>query len=241
MNIRKLFNKEDETPRCSAVIVAAGSSVRMGSDKIMAALRGIPVLVWTLRAFEQSPYVDEIILVTREDKLEHGAMLCKKYNIGKVTKVVVGGATRTESVLAGVSETRRGAKLIAIHDGARPLVSQALIKRTVLAANDNLSAVPVIKCADTMKAVDGDGRLAGTIDRDGIVRVQTPQVFDASLIKGALTKAVKDGLSLTDDCSAMDMMGVKTVAVEGEDTNIKITTPPDMAIADALLSLTART
>lgn len=225
----------DEPPRCSAVIVAAGSSRRMGHDKIMGALGGIPVLVRTLRAFEESEYVDEIILVTRPEMIEHGAMLCDKYGISKVSKVICGGETRTQSALAGVSEVRRGAKLIAIHDGARPFVSAQLIKRVVYAARDNYSAVPVIKCTDTMKVVDGQGVICGSVDREHLVRIQTPQVFEASFIKGALTKAVKDGLALTDDCSAMDMMGIKTVAVEGEESNIKLTTPSDMAAAEAIL------
>lgn len=234
--LRKFIRKNtDEPPRCSAVIVAAGSSSRMGYDKIMGALGGIPVLVRTLRAFEESDYVDEIILVTRLEMLEHAAMLCDKYGISKVSKVICGGKTRTESALAGVSETRRGAKLIAIHDGARPLVSQQLIKRVVYAARENYSAVPVIKCTDTMKAVDANGVICGGVDRDGFVRVQTPQVFEASFIKGALTKAVKDGITLTDDCSAMDMMGIKTVTVDGEESNLKLTTPVDMAFAEAIL------
>lgn len=234
--LTKLIKKNtDEPPRCSAVIVAAGSSSRMGHDKIMGALGGIPVLVRTLRAFEESEYIDEIVLVTRLETLEHAAMLCDKYGIKKVSKVICGGKTRTESALAGVSETRKGAKLIAIHDGARPFVSQQLIKRAVYAARDNYSAVPVIKCTDTMKLVDGQGVICGSADRESFVRVQTPQVFEASLIKGALTKAVKDGIALTDDCSAMDLMGVKTVTVEGERSNIKLTTPLDMATAEAIL------
>lgn len=225
----------DEPPHCSAVIVAAGSSSRMGHDKIMGSLGGIPVLVRTLRAFEESEYVDEIILVTRLEMIEHAAMLCDKYGISKISKVICGGKTRTESALCGVSETKKGAKLIAIHDGARPLVSQQLIKRVVYAARDNYSAVPAIKCTDTMKVVDSEGVVCGSVDRDSFMRIQTPQVFEASFIKGALTKAVKDGITLTDDCSAMDMMGIKTVTVEGEGSNIKLTTPFDMAVAEAIL------
>lgn len=225
----------DEPPRCSAVIVAAGSSTRMGHDKIMGALGGIPVLVRTMRAFQESEYVDEIVLVTRLEMLEHGAMLCDKYGISKVSKVICGGKTRTESALAGVSEVRRGAKLIAIHDGARPLVSGQLIRRVVYAARDNYSAVPVIKCTDTMKLVDSQGFICASVDRDDFVRIQTPQVFEASFIKGALTKAVKDGIALTDDCSAMDIMGVRTVTVEGEESNIKLTTPDDLLAAEAII------
>lgn len=235
MNIKKLFGKKEEIPSCSAVIVAAGSSQRMCSDKIMGSLAGLPVLVRTLLAFQNSDFVDEIIVVTRMDKIEAAAQLCQKYGISKASRVVCGGSSRMESALAGVSETRRGAKLIAIHDGARPLVTQDLIKRTVYAAQEYLSAVPVVKCSDTLKTVDGRGVIVGSVDRDSTMRVQTPQIFDADLIKAALTKAVTDGLSFTDDCSAMEIMGVKTHAVEGEEDNIKLTNPRDMKLATAIL------
>ena len=121
MNLTRLFKKNKEkTPHCSAVIVAAGNARRMGSDKLMLELGGIPVLVRTLRPFQNSPLVDEIVVVTRMDLLEPVADLCKNYGIDKVSRVVCGGATRTESVLVGVSEVQKKAKLIAIHDGARP-------------------------------------------------------------------------------------------------------------------------
>lgn len=235
MNIRKLFKKKEEIPHCSAVIVAAGSSQRMGSDKMLASLCGVPVLARSLMAFQRSEHVDEIIVVTRKDKIEETARLCRKYGIDKASKVVCGGATRMESALAGVSEVDRKAKLIAIHDGARPLVPNEVIVRTIYAARDYMSAVPVIKSTDTLKTVDENGVITGTVDRECTMRVQTPQIFSAELIKGALTKAVTDGLTLTDDCSAMEMMGVKTHTVVGDENNIKLTTPRDMFTAEAIL------
>ena len=163
------------------------------------------------------------------------AGLCKKYRVDKVSKVISGGATRMESALAGVSEVRSRAKLIAIHDGARPLVSQELIARTVSAAAQYMSAVPAIKSVDTLKLV-GDGEcIAGSVDREHTLRVQTPQVFHADIIKGALTKAVEKGMPLTDDCSAVEMMGVKTHVVPGDEDNLKLTTPRDMLFAAAIL------
>lgn len=230
-----LKKKKDAKPLCSAVIVAAGSSQRMGSDKIMMKLGAMPVLARTVLAFENNEYIDEIIIVTRSEKLEEIADLCYKNGLHKVKHVVSGGATRMESALAGVSAARHGAELIAIHDGARPLVSQDLITRTILAARDYRAAVPAISSVDTLKTVDEKGFITETVDRSMTVRVQTPQVFDADLIKGALTKAVEDGLTLTDDCSAMDMMGVKTITVEGEAENIKITTPNDLLTARAIV------
>lgn len=233
--IADLFREKEKEPRCSAVIVAAGSSERMGSDKLTAMLGGIPVLARTLKVFEASPYVTEIVVVTRNDRIEEIADLCKEFGISKAAKVLSGGATRVESALVGVSEVSAKASLIAIHDGARPLVTPEVIERTVIAAQQHYAAVPVIPSVDTLKAVDAKGFVAGTVDRATTWRVQTPQVFKADFIKGALTKAMEKNLPLTDDCSAVEMMGVKTMTVPGDEDNIKLTTPRDMILAEAIL------
>lgn len=235
MNIRRLFRKKQKDPHCSVVVVAAGSSERMGADKMLMTLGAKPVIIRTLMAFQQSPMVDDIVVVTKAEKIMGLADMIKLYDISKVTQVISGGATRMESALAGVSAVRKGAKLIAIHDGARPLVTQDLIRRVVESANEYMAAVPAVRCVDTMKQVDGNGVITGAVDRNSVVRVQTPQVFDADVIKGALTKAVEKNLPLTDDCSAMDMMGVKTHVVEGDTGNIKLTEPADMILAEAIL------
>ena len=236
MKLLDMFKKsEPKEPHCSAVIVAAGSSQRMGSDKLMMKLGEIPVLARTLQAFQSSPIVDEIVVVTRLEKLEETADLCKEYGIEKVSRVIAGGKTRTESALAGVSEVSPNAKLIAIHDGARPLVTADLILRTVYAAAEYMAAAPAVPSVDTLKAVDAEGRIIGTVDRETTLRVQTPQIFRAELIKGALTKAVEKGMTLTDDCAAAEMMGVRTKTVLGDEDNIKITTPRDMLFAAEIL------
>ena len=235
MDIRSLLKKKEKTPLCSAVIVAAGSSQRMGSDKILMKLGPMPVLVRTILAFQDNPLIDEIIVVTKMDKIEEIAKLCNDSGLSKVKMVISGGATRMESALAGVSAVRKGAELIAIHDGARPLVTQDVINRAVYAAQKYMSAVPAVPSTDTLKSVDADGVITGTVDRASTYRVQTPQVFEADLIKGALTKAVNDNLTLTDDCSAMELMGVKTHIVDGDPDNIKITTPNDIVIAEAII------
>lgn len=239
MNIKKLFKKAEKLTEkkqtCSAVIVAAGSAQRMGADKLMLDLGCMPVLARTLLVFENCDVVDEIIIVTRMDKVEEIATLCKKYGITKAVKVIRGGKTRMESALAGVSEVSSSASLIAIHDGARPLVTDEVIRRTVDAAKLYMAAVPVIASTDTLKTVDDDNCVIGSVDREHTVRVQTPQVFHADLIKGALSKAVSDELTLTDDCSAVEIMGVKTHTVEGDDDNIKLTTPRDVLLAQLIL------
>lgn len=235
MKLKQLFKKTEQRNTCSAVIVAAGSAQRMGADKLMMELGCMPVLARTLLAFQNCGEVDEIIVVTRMEKVEEVASLCKKYGITKVGKVIRGGKTRAESSLAGVSEVRSGARLISIHDGARPFVTEGLIRRTIEAAALYMSAAPVIRSTDTLKALDENGLVTGTVDRERTVRVQTPQIFNADLIKGALTKAVSDGLTLTDDCSAIEIMGVKTHTVDGDEDNIKLTTPRDIQLGELIL------
>ena len=235
MKLKELFKKTEQRNTCSAVIVAAGSAQRMGADKVMLELGCMPVLARTLLAFQNCDAIDEIIVVTRMDKVEEVASLCKKYGVTKAGKVIRGGKTRMESALAGVSEVRSNAKLIAIHDGARPFVTDEVIRRTVDAAAAYMSAVPVIRSTDTLKAIDEDGLITGSVDRERTVRVQTPQVFNADLIKGALTKAVSDGLTLTDDCSAIEIMGIKTHTVDGDEDNIKLTTPRDIQLGELIL------
>lgn len=235
MKLKKLFRRKQKDPHCSVVVVAAGSSERMGGDKMLMTLGAKPVIIRTLMAFQKSPMVDDIVVVTKREKITAIADMIKLYDISKVTQVISGGATRVESSLAGVSAVRRGAKLIAIHDGARPLVSQELIERVVKEANEHISAVPVLPSTDTLKQVDSRGVIVEGVDRASVFRVQTPQVFDADIIKGALTKAVEKRLPITDDCSAVDMMGFSTYIVEGDAGNIKLTLPEDMVLAEAIL------
>ena len=243
--------KKEETPHCSAVIVAAGSSQRMGSDKLLHNLGIMPVLARTHLAFHDCDQVQDIVLdtpkqkdcalgdesvvVPRMEKSREVAGLCKKYRSEKASKVISGGATRMESALAGVSEVKSRAKLIAIHDGARPLVSVELIERTIRAAAQYKAAVPAVKSVDSLKLVDDKDTVTGSVDREQVLRVQTPQVFEADLIKGALSYAAGKKLLLTDDCSAAELMGIKAHVVPGEEDNIKLTTPRDMLFAAAIL------
>jgi len=235
MKLKNLLGKKNKKPVCSAVIVAAGSSQRMGTDKIMAELGGMPVLLRTLNAFESSEYVDEIIVVTRMPMIQEIADLCKVNSITKLSQVVAGGASRMESALAGVSVVKKNAELVAVHDGARPFVSAELIQSVVSAAAENIAAVPVVKSTDTLKLIDDKGFVQGTVDRETTLRVQTPQVFAADILKGALTNAVNKELFLTDDAAAVEAMGVKAFAVAGDEDNIKLTSPRDMLLAELIL------
>ena len=230
----KIIRKVKKRPFCSAVIVAAGKSVRAGQDKLFAELCGMPVLARTLMVFEDCECIDEIILVTREDKIVEAAQLCRCYGISKATKVICGGETRLHSALAGVSETNPNADCIAVQDGARPLVTEQLIEQIVHAAILHKAATPCLPVKDTLKSFDRDCILS-TLSRDNVVAVQTPQVFHAELIKAALSNAVSKGLSVTDDCSAVEALGAQVRLVAGNEENIKLTTPIDFKLAEAIL------
>ena len=219
---------------CSVVVLAAGSSTRMGTDKLYLDLNGIPVLARTLLAFEQCDFVDEIVLVTRRENLDKAADLCREYGIHKVEKVIIGGKTRNESALAGLSSIQRGAKLVLIHDGARPLVTEQIIYGAMHAAALYKCAAPAVAVTDTVKETSGDV-VERTLDRNRLVAIQTPQAFVPEIIKAALTKAIREGREYTDDCAAVEAMGVPVHLSEGSYENIKITRPLDIPTAEAVL------
>lgn len=228
------FRTNTKTPHCSAVILAAGSSTRMGTDKSVLTLDGIPVIIRAVQAFEKHDLVDEIIVVTKEESVPMIADLCAQYALKKVRRVMAGGATRAESSLIGVTAVDKKAEYIAIHDGARPLITQKVITDALYAARDYHAAVPVIPSTDTLRMVE-NGFIGGDVDRDSVIRIQTPQIFDADLIKGALTYAVDKNVTVTDDSSAVRLTGFKIKTVEGDVNNIKLTTPEDVPVAEAIL------
>lgn len=223
-------------PYCACIVAAAGSSTRMnGIDKLMAPLDGQPVILRTLRSLNDSPCIREIVVVTREDLLVDVAALAREAGLYKVTQVLVGGASRLESVYKGVNQVSDKAKLIAVHDGARPLVSQAVIKAAVAGAMIFPAAAPAVEVKDTVKEAEG-GLVTATPDRSKLRAIQTPQVFDADLLKAALQKAMDDKVEVTDDCAAVERLGATVALTAGDERNIKITTPIDLAVAELLLA-----
>lgn len=222
-------------PRCAAVIVAAGSATRMnGIDKMMAELNGEPVILRTLRTFHACACIDEIVVVTREDLILPINELCREHALDKVASVILGGEERSSSVMAGLDCVHDSVDLVAIHDGARPLVTAELIESVVAKAARTGAAAPAIPMKDTVK-VARKGVIEATPDRSSLVAVQTPQVFDVDLVRGALYKAEQEGISVTDDCSAVERIGMKVHLTEGSDENLKITTPIDMILAKSVL------
>ncbi len=232
-NVTKQARKILPLRRCGAVIVAAGTASRMGGiDKVMAPLGEEPMIVRTVRAFAECDAISEIVVVTRQDLIVQIMGLCADFV--KVKAVVAGGDSREKSVWAGLNALSSAVKLVAVHDGARPLVTWQVIDRTVRAANSYGAAAPAVPVKDTIKEVRG-GIVMNTPDRSKLRAVQTPQVFDYDLLRGALKTVIAEGISVTDDCSAVEKMGMSVKIVEGDEWNIKITTPADLKIAQLYL------
>lgn len=218
---------------CAAVIVAAGSATRMqGIDKMLVPLAGVPVVLRSVRALAASDCIDSLVIVTRTECMETLRTLCAE--VSKPVTVVAGGASRPESVLAGLAALPEGTELAAIHDGARPLVTQAVIAEAVEAAERCGAAAPAVPVYDTIKQAE-NGLVRATPERKTLFAVQTPQVFDVKLLKTVLRAAMERGIALTDDCSAVEAAGKPVVLTQGCEENLKITTPVDLTLAEAIL------
>lgn len=227
--------REARRPRCAALVAAAGSASRMGGvDKQLTELDGVPVLVRTLLALENARRVDTIVVAAREDQLVEISRLCREYGITKCAKVVRGGENRVHSVLLAALEAG-DADLLAVQDGARPLTTPQLIDEVIALAERCGAAAPAVQVKDTVKQVRSDGAVERTLDRSALRAVQTPQVFQADLLKAALQSALESGAAVTDDCGAVERLGKTVYLTEGDETNLKITTPADLILAEALL------
>ena len=221
--------------RCAAVIVAAGQSSRMkGEDKILAELMGKTVIQRSIESFQLCSLVDEIVVVTRPELQGYVRSLSKANGYDKVAAVVEGGATRVDSVMRGLDHVSDKMRLAAIHDGARPLVCQTVIETAIQKAATYHAAAPAIPVKDTIKTVKNHF-VANTPDRSALYAVQTPKVFDYDLLRGALQNALDRKLPITDDCSAVEALGMSVYLSEGSEENIKITTPVDLVLAEAIL------
>ena len=229
--------REGRRPHCAALVAAAGSSTRMGggTNKLLLPLDGIPVLIRTLDALQRAERVDEIIVATREEELVEIAQLCHTYGITKCKKVVRGGESRAHSVMLAALEADKSMELLAVQDGARPLVTPALIDSVIAAAARCGAAAPAVPVKDTVKCVRPDGTVEQTLERSCLRAVQTPQVFTADLLKAALQAVLEKGGEVTDDCGAVERLGKAVYLTEGEETNLKITTPGDLVLAEAIL------
>lgn len=219
---------------CSVVVVAAGASERMGRDKLFLPIGGTPVLALNLLSLERCEAVKEIVVVTRQEKIQAVGALRGEYGISKMSKIVVGGENRTISAHNGVQSVSARADIICVHDGARPFASSEVIEAVLHRAVLDQAAVPALPLRDTVKEAE-DGVVTKTLDRSKLYAIQTPQAFRAEILKGALTKAVREKKSYTDDSAAVEAMGVPVHLTQGDADNIKITTPADLVRAEEIL------
>ena len=232
----KLCYQTSETPKSGipAIIVAAGSSVRMGENKLMMLLGTIPVIAHTLLRFENSSCISRIILVTKDSDIFNLQMLCEKYNISKLSDIVCGGNTRQESVLKGFSRLSDSESAVLVHDGARPLVDNRIITDVANALNKYPAVTCAVKVKDTIKQIDENGKIITTLKRDSLVAVQTPQGVKVKEYLKAIEKC-GDISGFTDDTSIMEAAGFDCITVEGSYKNIKITTKEDISAAVSFL------
>lgn len=221
----------------SAIIVAAGEGKRFGGGrpKQFAEILGKPVLIHTIERFERSRVIDEVVLVLPADEVRSFSDELERFGIAKVSAVVAGGGTRTESVLNGLSSVRGDeASLVAIHDGARPVLPQHDLESVMNAAGIIGAASLVAPVTDTVKEVTDD-RIVRTIDRSNLRKALTPQCFKYEVLKEAF-EALVPGVAVTDDSSIAEAAGFKVAAVEGSSSNIKITYEQDLKVAELFLS-----
>jgi 2-C-methyl-D-erythritol 4-phosphate cytidylyltransferase len=220
----------------SAIIVAAGSSQRMGFDKLLALLGDKPVLAHTIAAFEQTPSVSEIILVAREERVAEFQQLVGQYRFQKVRDVIPGGDQRQDSVDAGLRRVSADCRFIAVHDAARPLVTPEQIELVVACARKHGAAALAAPVTDTIKRAGDDRVVTGGVARDNLFAMQTPQIFARDLLERAYAAVVAQKLAITDEVSAVEHLGEKVLIVPNDDWNVKITYPRDLLLAQASIA-----
>ena len=229
------MNKNIHKHFVSAVIVSAGNSTRMGGiNKQFLLLGNMPVIAHSIKAFEDNDLIDEIIIVTREEDIVNIKKLVDLYGFSKVKSITQGGTTRQLSVVNGISKCSDKSDYVAIHDGARPLVSQKVITDTVSDAFAHNCSATGVRVKDTVKVVDDNSNIVDTPDREYMRFVQTPQVFNLKMYKDALVN-VPNSQNFTDDCMLMENFGEKVYLSLGDYENIKITTPEDIKLAENYL------
>jgi 2-C-methyl-D-erythritol 4-phosphate cytidylyltransferase len=219
----------------AAIIVAAGSSQRMGFDKLFASLRGEPVLAHSLRAFEGTGSVKEIILVGRADRLVELEEIVAARAFTKVAAIIPGGTRRQDSVQCGLERISPDAAFIAVHDAARPLVRPELIERIYETARRYGGAASGAPVVDTLKRVDEENAVIAAVEREKVFAVETPQIFRRDLLERAFREVFKAGVEVTDEVSAVEGIGGKIVLVPNQERNFKITYPSDLPLAELIL------
>jgi 2-C-methyl-D-erythritol 4-phosphate cytidylyltransferase len=230
--------------RVTAVIPAAGSGMRMGlkEEKQYLEIGGMPLLVHTLRVFQECHLVDSIIIVVPEKDVDYCIhQVVPRYQLSKVCKVIGGGERRQDSVRNGIEAVADSCRWVLIHDGVRPFVSIELIEKVIKAARRYRAVITGLPVTETIKRVDSKANVLKTIERKGLWRIQTPQIFSREDIHLAHKEALKRAWTdATDDSLLVEKMGIPVKIIEGQERNIKITTPYDLQVARFLLSNESR-
>jgi 2-C-methyl-D-erythritol 4-phosphate cytidylyltransferase len=221
----------------SAIVVAAGTSQRMGFDKLTAKLAGCPVFIRTLQRFEICSDVKEIILVVHRDRLKQFGSLVADFGLGKVNRVVAGGEQRHLSVAAGLQATSPAADLIAVHDAARPLISPDVISLAIREARACGAVSVAAPIVETLKRADEEQRVVGSVERVGLWTMQTPQVFRREWLILAYEAVLAGGIPVTDEVSAIQTAGFPVKLLTNPGWNLKITYPRDLDLAEILFNL----
>ena len=228
-----------KTGRVAAVIPAGGTGRRMEAaiPKQFLMLGDVPLLLHSLQVFERAACISQVILVVPKDERERTlSEIIARYGIKKVVKIVAGGATRQESVYHGLQETDSEAEVVVVHDAVRPFVTEDLIERSIAAAQHSGGAIVAVPMKETVKQVGPDGHILHTVDRAQLWLAQTPQTFRRALLMEGYRKAEYDGFQATDEAAVMERLGHKVAIVPGRWDNIKITTPEDFQMAEAILA-----
>ncbi len=220
-----------------AIIAAAGKGIRMkaGTSKQYLSLLGKPLLFYTLSAFEKAPSISKVIVVTNSDQIDFCLEnVVKKFNLNKVDKIIEGGMRRQDSVYNGLKVLPSNTSVVVIHDGARPLVTPDLIEEAISALNGWDGVVVGVPAFDTLKEVEGE-KVKGTLNRDLIWQIQTPQIFLLDPLLHSYEKAYQDNFYATDDATLLERLGYNIKLIRGRRDNIKVTVPTDLILIEAIL------
>ncbi len=223
----------------TVILVAAGKSTRMGSntDKAFLSLGSRPVIAWSLLAFEQCTAIDQIVLVVRKDQILAAKSVAQMFGISKLREVVAGGSRRQDSVMNGMREMAPETRMVVVHDGARPCVTPELIEATIKSAKRNGCGIAASRVWDTIKYVERGLTVDRTVDRSKLWAVQTPQAFKVELLQRAYAAVEEQKAVITDEASAVELIGEPVRLVEWTRHNIKITTAEDLPLAAAVLKI----
>ena len=226
------------TKKTSAIITAAGHGRRMGESrkKQFLMLGEVPIIVHTLKTFQDSASINEIILVVPDDKIDYCKQeIVNSYKFTKVKKIVTGGEKRQESVFNGLKSVSREMDLVAVHDGVRPFLSKSILENSIKKAKEKGSVVVAIPVKDTLMKISDQGMVVGGQNRDSIWRIQTPQIFKKEILISAFEKALKDNFCGTDESTLVARLRIPVYVVNGSELNIKITTPEDIDLGESIM------